>query len=145
MAEAFWVMAVVSLFWAFGHIGSLIITSPRNGPIWKAMAVSWRGTAYRINFDIHRAFGLGLCIIMLMHAVTGASWSATFFGINVVQYAIDATTTSTPYAMDQVTDLATPLVTPAVDQTARALISAKLAGEPGPVEIDRELMMAAVA
>ena len=124
----FWVMGIVSLLWAFDHVASLILSIPRNGPFWKAMTVKWRGSAYRINFDIHRAFGLGMWVIMAMLALTGASWNATFFGTNVVQYAIDATTSTTTAAMDRVADRATPLDAPALDMVAaRAAITGTLA------------------
>jgi uncharacterized iron-regulated membrane protein len=126
----FWVMGIVALLWAFDHIASLIISIPRSGPFWKAMTIKWRGSAYRINFDFHRAGGLFLWVVMLMLALTGASWNSTFFGTNVIHAAIDSVTETSPYATDNIAELEVPRDNPALSRTdAREIAAARLTAE----------------
>jgi uncharacterized iron-regulated membrane protein len=108
----FWVMGVVTLLWTLDHIAALAISIPKSGPFWKAMTIKWRGSAYRINFDFHRAGGLSVMALTLMLALTGASWNATFFGTNVIHWLLDSLGGTTPYATENIAELPEPLATP---------------------------------
>jgi uncharacterized iron-regulated membrane protein len=122
----FWFMGIVAVIWAVDHIGVLFISFPKRGPMWKAMTIKWTGSAYRINVDLHRAGGLIFWVILLMLAITGASWNATFMGTNLVRAPIDYFSPSVPYPMDALPELAAPLTTPALSspQAKDAFIAA---------------------
>jgi uncharacterized iron-regulated membrane protein len=125
----FWFLGIVVLVWIVDHIAVLFISFPKRGPMWKAFAIKWTGSAYRINVDWHRAVGLIFWPVLLVLAVTGASWNATFGEVNVVDAAISAIGPGTPYPMDGLTPLAEPLPhsTLSMDQV-RAIVATRLGG-----------------
>lgn len=124
----FWIMGVVVLLWIADHAVSLWISIPRSGPFWKAMTVKWRGSAYRINFDVHRAGGLFLWVVLLVIALTGASWNAVFFERNWFYEALHTVAGEpTPYATEGLPERAAPLDDPAVDRDeARVIVADRM-------------------
>jgi uncharacterized iron-regulated membrane protein len=78
-------------------------------PAWQ---IKWSGSAYRINFDVHRAFGLWLWAMLLIVAFTSVSMN---LGNEIVRPILSAISSLTPDAFDDRTP--TPLnkpITPAV-------------------------------
>lgn len=79
------IMGIVALFWTLDTFVAFWLTLPRAGaksntgffkrwqPAW---LVKWRASATRINFDLHRAFGLWLCTVLLVFA-----WSSVMFNL----------------------------------------------------------------
>lgn len=73
-----WLFGVVSFVWMFDCFVGAYLTFPRGrqGFLkgWKpAWLVKWSGSAYRINFDLHRAASLWLWGMLLMYAVSSVS------------------------------------------------------------------------
>jgi uncharacterized iron-regulated membrane protein len=125
--SGFWIMGVVVLLWIADHVVSLWISIPRSGPFWRAMTVKWRGSVYRINFDLHRAGGLLFWAVLLVTAVTGASWNAVFFGRNLV-YETPHRWASTRPTRLRPSPSAAPLDAPVVGRDeARAVMAARMA------------------
>jgi uncharacterized iron-regulated membrane protein len=124
----FWFMGIVAVIWAIDHIGVLFISFPKKGPLWKAFAIKWTGSAYRVNVDIHRAGGLVFWVILLMLAVTGLSWNGTFFGTNIIHAPLTAISPALPYPLDILPELETPLTNPVISsETAMAHLRTQLA------------------
>ena len=85
----FWLMGGVALFWMVDCFVGFYLTLPirkrraaatrakGSGDWWKrwkpAWKIKWRGSAYRINFDLHRAFSLWTWVLLFLLALTGAS------------------------------------------------------------------------
>lgn len=81
-----WILGIVALVWTIdcfiGFYLTLPLSSPTNGrgyfarwkPSWR---VKLRGSFYRANFDLHRAFGLWLFAILPLFA-----WSGVYFDLN---------------------------------------------------------------
>jgi uncharacterized iron-regulated membrane protein len=74
-----WIMGIVAIIWMFDCFIGACLTFPKpNGrgflaqwmPAWK---IRGKGSAYQINFDLHRAGGLWFWGVLLMLAVSGVS------------------------------------------------------------------------
>lgn len=83
-----WMLGVVALAWTIDSFVGFYLTLParvaRSSKSyldrWKpAWLVKWRGGAYRIDFDLHRAGGLWLWAMLLMFA-----WSSVCFNMGAV-------------------------------------------------------------
>jgi uncharacterized iron-regulated membrane protein len=104
---------------------------------WKpAWLIKWSGGAYRINFDIHRAFGLWTWAMLFVFA-----WSSVAFNLNEVYLPVMKTLTAVRTEPPEQPKRTQPLFAPALDWTAalargRAL-TADLARRQG-LRIDRE-------
>lgn len=81
-----WILGIVGLVWTLDCFVAFYLTLPlqnRNAggnflSRWKpAWRIKWRASAYRINFDLHRAGGLWLWGILLIFA-----WSSVSFNLN---------------------------------------------------------------
>jgi uncharacterized iron-regulated membrane protein len=81
-----WILGITALVWTIDCFIGFYLTLPppsRNSAAgffarWKpAWLVKWRSSAYRINFDLHRAGGLWLWMMLLVFA-----WSSVFFNLN---------------------------------------------------------------
>lgn len=74
------VMGVVATLWTLDCLVGMILTWPRGRPFlakWKpAWLVKWRAGFYRVNLDLHRAFGLWCWVLLLMLA-----WSSVMFNL----------------------------------------------------------------
>jgi uncharacterized iron-regulated membrane protein len=81
-----WILGIVALVWTMDCFVAVYLTLPlpsrsavgnflnRWKPAWR---VKWRASAYRINFDLHRAGGLWLWGVLLIFA-----WSSVSFNLN---------------------------------------------------------------
>ncbi|MGD9657976.1 MAG: PepSY-associated TM helix domain-containing protein [Methylocystis sp.] len=81
-----WILGIVALVWTIDCFIAFYLTLPlpsRNAvgnflSRWKtAWRIKWRASAYRINFDLHRAGGLWLWGVLLIFA-----WSSVSFNLN---------------------------------------------------------------
>lgn len=80
-----WVLGVVALVWTIDCFIGAYLTLPLSGAsrksFWARWKPSWqiklRASFYRINFDLHRAFGLWLWIMLLVFA-----WSSVYMNLN---------------------------------------------------------------
>lgn len=94
-----WILGIVALLWTIDCFVGFYLTLPlkrrrreenlrltsqdtfmsRWKPAWR---IKWRGSAYRINFDLHRAGGLWLWIALLVFA-----WSSVYMNLHDQVYA----------------------------------------------------------
>jgi uncharacterized iron-regulated membrane protein len=107
-----WLMGIVGLVWTFDCFVGLWLTFPsvpRNQPgnrSWiQRWAPAWRiksgASFYRTNFDIHRAFGLWVWLLLLILAFTSISMN---LGTEIVRPMLSKISTLTP----EIWDLRTP-------------------------------------
>jgi uncharacterized iron-regulated membrane protein len=84
------IFGIVAVLWTLDSVVAFFLTLPRRQQAaktsylsrWKpAWLVKWQAGATRINFDLHRAFGLWLCIVLLMFA-----WSSVMFNLREQVY-----------------------------------------------------------
>lgn len=71
-----WLMGLVAIAWVFDCFIALWLTLPRGKPFWKKWPTAWKikgGHAYRLNFDLHRAGGLWLWLLLLPIAVSSVA------------------------------------------------------------------------
>lgn len=69
-------MGGVAIAWVIDCFIALWLTLPRGKPFWKKWATAWKvkgGHAYRLNFDLHRAGGLWLWLLLLPIAVSSVA------------------------------------------------------------------------
>jgi len=79
-----WTMGIVALIWSLDCFVGVYLTLPRGrgsfGQRWKyAWWVKWRASAFRINFDLHRASGLWVWPVLFIFA-----WSSVMMNIRPV-------------------------------------------------------------
>ncbi|TKJ76943.1 PepSY domain-containing protein [Pseudomonas koreensis] len=71
-----WLMGLVAIAWVIDCFVALWLTLPRGKPFWKKWSTAWKvkgGHAYRLNFDLHRAGGLWLWLLLLPIAVSSVA------------------------------------------------------------------------
>lgn len=71
-----WLMGLVAIAWVFDCFIALWLTLPRGKPFWKKWSAAWKikgGHAYRLNFDLHRAGGLWLWLLLLPIAISSVA------------------------------------------------------------------------
>ena len=85
------ILGIVALLWTLDCFVSFFLTLPKLHPVhsatgkswWARWApawwVKWNASAFRINFDLHRAFGLWTWIMLFIFA-----WSSVAFNLNEV-------------------------------------------------------------
>ncbi|MCU0075419.1 PepSY domain-containing protein [Pseudomonas koreensis] len=69
-------MGLVAIAWVIDCFIALWLTLPRGKPFWKKWSNAWKikgGHAYRLNFDLHRAGGLWLWLLLLPIAVSSVA------------------------------------------------------------------------
>lgn len=73
-------MGLVSTFWTIDCFVGVYLTWPRGRPFWSkwkpAWMVKWQAGVYRVNLDLHRAFGLWCWLMLLLFA-----WSSVMFNL----------------------------------------------------------------
>ncbi len=94
-----WILGVVALLWTIDCFVGFYLTLPtptghsRKGFLarWKpAWLIKWRGSsAYRVNFDLHRAFGLWLWAMLLIFAWSSVYMDLNFVYTRVTQFVLD--------------------------------------------------------
>lgn len=81
-----WILGIVALIWTIDSFVGFYLTLPLPSPTnrrgyfsrWRpAWLIKFHGSFYRVNFDLHRAFGLWLFAILLLYA-----WSSVHFNLN---------------------------------------------------------------
>lgn len=139
-----WLFGIASLTWTLDCLVSFYLTFPvsvqRNGgeepspcrapgKSWlsrwrRAWAFTWRGTAYRINFDLHRAGGLWVWALLLVLA-----WTGVGFNLNEQVYMpVMKTLFRMPDPFTGMPDLQTPKQEPGLDWVeARTLARSHMA------------------
>ncbi len=71
-----WLMGLVAIAWVIDCFVALLLTLPRGRPFWRKWATAWKikgGHAYRLNFDLHRAAGLWLWLLLLPIAISSVA------------------------------------------------------------------------
>lgn len=72
-----WLFGVISFVWLMDSFVGFYLTLPRRGGGWRgwkpAWLVKWSGSAYRVQFDLHRACGLWLWAMLIVYAVSSVS------------------------------------------------------------------------
>lgn len=69
-------MGLVAIAWVIDCFIALWLTLPRGRPFWKKWSTAWKikgGHTYRLNFDLHRAGGLWLWLLLLPIAVSSVA------------------------------------------------------------------------
>ena len=79
-----WVLGVMALFWTLDSFVGFYLTLPRGrGGFWQrwkhAWLVKWRASAFRVNFDLHRAAGLWFWLLVFVFA-----WSSVMLSLRPV-------------------------------------------------------------
>lgn len=70
------VMGVVAIFWVFDSFFGLALTFPRGRPFftkWRPAFGIKGGSSFRLNLDLHRAFGLWLWVLLLLVAISSVA------------------------------------------------------------------------
>lgn len=69
-----WLLGGIALAWMLDCFVGFYLTLPRGRPFWRKWRPAWkikRGAgAYRLNFDLHRAFGLWLWLVLFLVALS---------------------------------------------------------------------------
>ena len=71
-----YLMGGVAMFWFLDCFVGAWLTLPRGRPFWSKWATAWkikRGNAYRFNFDLHRAGGLWLWLLLAPVALSSVA------------------------------------------------------------------------
>lgn len=71
-----WLMGLVAIAWVIDCFVALWLTLPRGKPFWKKWSSAWRikgGHTYRLNFDLHRAGGLWLWLLLVPIAISSVA------------------------------------------------------------------------
>lgn len=103
-----WLMGIVALVWTFDCFVGLWLTFPARvraqsgGKTWLARwTPSWRikrnASLYRLNFDIHRAFGLWVWVLLLIVAFTSISMNLS---TEIVRPILSKVSSLTPEVWD---------------------------------------------
>ena len=120
------ILGIVALVWTVDSFVGLYLTLPRGpGGFWRrwkyAWQVKWKASAFRVNFDLHRAGALWFWILALVFA-----WSSVMLALHAVY--VPVTKALFDYRSDeeiiQAVTLKEPLDTPKLDWRA-----AQAAGE----------------
>lgn len=80
-ARGEWILGVVALIWTLDSFVGFYLTLPQGaGSFWKrwkhAWWVKWLSTFFRVNFDLHRASGLWLWLLIFVFA-----WSSVMLAL----------------------------------------------------------------
>lgn len=127
-----WLMGGIAALWMVDCVVGFCLTLPARGglarwtPAWK---VKTDGSAYRINFDIHRAFGLWTWGLLFILALTGVSIN---FYNEAARPLMSFLTGLTPSPYDRQNRLAAPMShNPAISFTEITDIARAEAGQRG--------------
>ena len=114
-----WILGIVALGWTLDCFVGFYLTLPvGRGEFWQhwkpAWLIKWSAGAFRINFDLHRAGGLWLWVILLIFA-----WSSVYMNLSdtVYTWATKAVLDYRP-VWTELPDLPQPLENPHLDWRA---------------------------
>ncbi|MDO9106824.1 MAG: PepSY-associated TM helix domain-containing protein [Methylovulum sp.] len=116
-----WILGITALVWTLDCFIGFYLTLPAKAntpgrrPFWQrwrpAWQIKWRGSAFRINFDFHRAGGLWLWIALLVFA-----WSSVYMNLGDTVYKAAMQTVSDFHEpWTDIPDLNKPLENPAIN------------------------------
>jgi Uncharacterized iron-regulated membrane protein len=71
-----WLFGIAAIIWTLDCFVGLYLTLPRGRPFWKKWAPAWKVKRSRLNFDLHRAFGLWIFAMLFVFA-----WSAVYLNL----------------------------------------------------------------
>lgn len=121
-----WILGITALIWTIDCFVGFYLTLPAKlfvaqdnqstaSSFWqrwrRAWLIKWRGSSFRINYDLHRAGGLWLWLALLVFA-----WSSVYMNLGGTVYQKVMQSVSDyhqPYT--DIEDLPSPLVHPAID------------------------------
>ncbi len=70
-------MGVIACLWSIDCFVAFVLTLPRGAPFWSKWQTSWRikrgASAYRLQFDLHRAGGLWLWAVLFILATSSVA------------------------------------------------------------------------
>ncbi|WP_296521387.1 PepSY domain-containing protein [Rhodoplanes sp.] len=96
-----WLLGGVAILWFLDGFVALALTLPRARPLLAYWGTAWRikrgASAYRRNFDLHRAGGLWLWSVLLVLAFSGAALNLT---AEVFRPVVSLVSTLTPSARE---------------------------------------------
>ena len=61
---------LVAIFWSLDCFVALLLTLPRKLPFWPKWSIAWKIKPKRLNYDVHRASGLWLWLLLTPVAVS---------------------------------------------------------------------------
>lgn len=126
-----WILGITALVWTLDSFVGFYLTLPAakrktvdasvrdayptNRPFWQrwrpAWLVKWNGSNYRINFDLHRAGGLWLWVILLIFA-----WSSVYMNLGDTVYkTVMQSVSEFHQPWTEIADLDKPLEQPAIE------------------------------
>ena len=96
-----WLMGVIALAWILDCLVGFWLTLPRGRPFFRRWGRSWKirseGAAARFNFDLHRAAGLWLWVLLLIMSVSAVYLNLQF---EVFRPVLSRITTITPHPIE---------------------------------------------
>ena len=104
-----WILAILAILWTIDCFAGFYLTLPltleKFWARWKpAWLIKWRGGFYRVNFDLHRASGLWLWVMLFVFA-----WSSVCLVDNLGVYEkVTAALFDTRPIMEQIAGFAAP-------------------------------------
>lgn len=124
-----WILGIIALIWTLDSFVGFYLTLPAAQPkkhssipaaspgprsFWQrwrpAWLIKWRGSNYRINFDLHRAGGLWLWVVLLIFG-----WSSVFMNLGDSVYkTVMQSVSEFHQPWTESADLDKPLETPAI-------------------------------
>lgn len=125
-----WILGIVALVWTLDCFVGFYLTLPAgNREFWRhwkhAWLIKWNASAFRINFDLHRAGGLWLWAALLIFA-----WSSVYMNLwdTVYTWATRAVLDYRPL-WTELHDLPRPLENPRLDWRAALSTGERLMAE----------------
>lgn len=121
-----WILGITALIWTIDCFVGFYLTLPakvfvtQDNPstassFWqrwrRAWLIQWRGSSFRINYDLHRAGGLWLWLALLVFA-----WSSVFMNLgDTVYQKVMQSVSDYHQPWTEIEDLPEPLLHPAID------------------------------
>jgi len=121
-----WILGITALIWTIDCFVGFYLTLPAKvfvtqnnqstaSSFWqrwrRAWLIKWRGSSFRINYDLHRAGGLWLWLALLVFA-----WSSVYMNLSGTVYQkVMQSVSEYHQPFIDIEDLPAPLVHPAID------------------------------
>ncbi|EIC30421.1 PepSY-associated TM helix domain-containing protein [Methylomicrobium album] len=124
-----WILGITALIWTLDCFVGFYLTLPAKvfaaqhnqstaSPFWqrwrRAWLIKWRGSPFRINYDLHRAGGLWVWLALLVFA-----WSSVYMNLgDTVYQKVMQSVSDYHQPWTDIEDLPEPLIHPAIDLRA---------------------------